>query len=312
MQRNSQNWHSASSSERELINEDQLHLADLLTKLYGMELERRDDGYWYVTGKATGGYKVGQKLYDSFTDPFGYGKFMYDTGGSSSYGSGSGSFKPAGTTSSSSSTSNNNASRDRAVKDIVNQMRGVSAEWRANMSASEYANLDKKQFDLVSKLNAYGVYAERHDDGKWYITGDSVHGKDGYIGRELYQMYKYHVGGIVGSAPGLEKDEVLATLQKGEVVIANKDKQKLFDIIKMTSELSGNISNNFAGSADQMFEKILSLTTGNIPENASGLSNSINFGDVYIYGANEDTVQKHKDINRKFVNEVVGYLNLKK
>ena len=43
----------------------------------------------------------------------------------------------------------------------------------------------------------------------------------------------------------------------------------------------------------------------------SNSSNSVQFGDVYIYGANDETVKKHQEINRKFTNEVLKNLNIK-
>ena len=41
-------------------------------------------------------------------------------------------------------------------------------------------------------------------------------------------------------------------------------------------------------------------------------SQSIQFGNVYIYGANDDTVAKHQEVNRQFTNEVLRYLNIKR
>ena len=39
---------------------------------------------------------------------------------------------------------------------------------------------------------------------------------------------------------------------------------------------------------------------------------TVEFGDVYIYGGNEDTVAKHREVNRQFVNDVLKQLNVKK
>ena len=47
----------------------------------------------------------------------------------------------------------------------------------------------------------------------------------------------------------------------------------------------------------------------------AGVTNNvgaIHFGDVYIYGSDGDAVQQHIDVNRRFVNEVLDRLNIRK
>ena len=39
---------------------------------------------------------------------------------------------------------------------------------------------------------------------------------------------------------------------------------------------------------------------------------NIEFGDVNIYGADDSTVAKHQEINRKFTNQVLRYVNIRK
>ena len=39
---------------------------------------------------------------------------------------------------------------------------------------------------------------------------------------------------------------------------------------------------------------------------------SVSFGDVIIYGANEETVEKHREINRQFTKDVIKQLNIKR
>ena len=43
-----------------------------------------------------------------------------------------------------------------------------------------------------------------------------------------------------------------------------------------------------------------------------GKQTSVTFGDVYIYGTNDETVEKHREVNRQFVNDVLKQLNIKK
>lgn len=44
----------------------------------------------------------------------------------------------------------------------------------------------------------------------------------------------------------------------------------------------------------------------------SGGRVNIHFGDVTIYGGNDETVRKHQEISRQQANEVLKYLNVKK
>lgn len=46
--------------------------------------------------------------------------------------------------------------------------------------------------------------------------------------------------------------------------------------------------------------------------NDSTQAPSVSFGDVIIYGANEETVEKHREINRQFTNDVIKQLNIKR
>lgn len=39
---------------------------------------------------------------------------------------------------------------------------------------------------------------------------------------------------------------------------------------------------------------------------------SIQFGDTYIYGANEDTVEKHKEVTRQFANDLLEHLRFRR
>ena len=55
---------------------------------------------------------------------------------------------------------------------------------------------------------------------------------------------------------------------------------------------------------------ILPSTSDIAPINES-TNNSVQFGNVYIYGANEETVAKHQEINRQFTNDVLKQLNIR-
>lgn len=134
--------------------------------------------------------------------------------------------------------------------------------------------------------------------GTWYL-GD---------GRKLFEVY--HTGGIVGGGM-LRENEQMAIVQKGEPIISNAHKRELFDLVDFASVLSNRL-----GDIDPVGFDIVSSTRNErlverLMEAGAGSAPSIQFGNVYIYGANDETVRKHEEVNRKFANEVLKYLNVK-
>ena len=192
-------------------------------------------------------------------------------------------------------------------------MRTRSAQWLETGSSEARAKLEAEQDEDVAKIQKeYGIYMHRNKEGYWIIDIDEKHPEN--VGEELYKAYQgkqlmvYHTGGIVGDDPGLKNDEIMAKLQKGEVVVSNKDKDALYDVIDFVSILSKKMYDTSTVQSNPFSNVTDNFSVPNVSK-----SNSIHFGDVYIYGnAGEDTVAKHKEINRKFANDVLSYIKLNK
>lgn len=195
------------------------------------------------------------------------------------------------------------SSKEESIEAIINEMWRNS---RAHHSASteQKAYLNKRNLTLGAMLAQYGITAIRGDDGVWYI--DRVGGQQLY---DKYKKYCYHQGGIVGDEGTLKENEVLAKLERGEVMISNRNKGTLFSLIEFVDMLSKKLDVASMGTMERPFIKDAKPDLSNITNNQS---ETIHFGDVYIYGADEKTVEKHREVTREFTNEVLKQLNIKR
>ena len=183
--------------------------------------------------------------------------------------------------------------------------------WDAEKNTPERNNqLHQQAVQLAARLDQYGVHAEYESPtGIWWVTKDELHPEN--VGKQLHSVY--HEGGIAGDNPTLKQNEVLAVLEKGEAVLDEQKEKGLFRLIDFATSLSDAFSalidstgyDRVFGGAQDSISEVGALAP------ISNSSNSVQFGDVYIYGANDETVKKHQEINRKFTNEVLKNLNIK-
>lgn len=197
-----------------------------------------------------------------------------------------------------------NSSIDDKVNAYVTRMKANSSAWH-NASAEKQSSLnaenEKYAQQIAALLGKSIVYNSQ--TGTWHIGSKT--------GPLLYNEYPgvYHTGGIVGEKESLKSNELIAKLEKGEVVVSKKNAEPLFKILSFMEDLHKTIdTSSVSGLALQHnADAIRSLTS--VTNNRAG---DIRFGDVYIYGAGADTVERHKEINREFANEVLKQLNIKR
>lgn len=130
----------------------------------------------------------------------------------------------------------NNGINEEGVKSIVAQMRSNMNAWHvayANGDKAEQKRLSDENLRLGSSLGQYGLKVVRDEPtGVWYI--------DHIGGTKLFDKYKYHTGGVVGNHPTNNDREVLALLEKGELVLDDKKKQSLFAMFDRLSAAASN------------------------------------------------------------------------
>ncbi len=181
-------------------------------------------------------------------------------------------------------------------------------------SKNEQDYLAVRNFQLGTvELKKYGVNAYRTDSGVWKIEGTD---------EKLFKKYanyirKYHTGGIVGDAPSLKQNEVLALLEKDEAVLNREKKDGLFRMIEFVTTLSEKFGKALQKTG---MSSLAPLSQNGLTEAASRLTSNISsshavniaFGPTYIYGANEETVAKHRAITRQQANEIFDTLNIRR
>ena len=204
-------------------------------------------------------------------------------------------------------TYDNSSSNEEMIHAIIKEMY-ANSQAHHTASKEEKARLDKRNLTLGAMLGQYGVNAYRQN-GTWYVDG-------GALLYEKYRKYIYHTGGIAGDQPTLKQNEILAVLEKGEAVLDAKKEAGLYRIIDFTTALSDKLSKlltltDMSRMFGQMQGDVTKAASAFAPINNTQIP-SVSFGDVIIYGANEETVEKHREINRQFTNDVIKQLNIKR
>lgn len=194
--------------------------------------------------------------------------------------------------------------KSEVVNEIVARMKQNGAAY-GNASTSKKKELSDENLILGSRLGSYlGKNVYRDSNGVWWIEG-----------RHLFDVY--HRGGIAGGNATLKQDEVMAILKKGEPVLDEKREQALYRIIDFTTALSERLgkaisSTPMAGSLVTAKSGLPDLHDAALESITNNQNETVHFGDVYIYGGNEETVERHREVNRQFTNEVLRQLNIKK
>lgn len=204
-------------------------------------------------------------------------------------------------------TYDNSSSNEEMIHAIIKEMY-ANSQAHHTASKEEKARLDKRNLTLGAMLGQYDVNAYRQN-GTWYVDG-------GALLYEKYRKYIYHTGGIAGDQPTLKQNEILAVLEKGEAVLDAKKEAGLYRIIDFTTALSDKLSKlltltDMSRMFGQMQGDVTKAASAFAPINNTQAP-SVSFGDVIIYGANEETVEKHREINRQFTNDVIKQLNIKR
>ena len=131
----------------------------------------------------------------------------------------------------------------------------------------------------------------------------------------LNGKYVFHQGGVVGggNAGTLKQDEVFARLQKGELVLT----QEMVEGLGRQMDQIQAIQKAFAGIPDYMgmlsrMDILKPVSSGTISNVTNNSRPSIRIGDTNIYGANQETVKKHREIADGLAEEIFGALNIRR
>lgn len=199
------------------------------------------------------------------------------------------------------------SSSEDSIHAIIKEMYANSQEHHtATQERKKW--LDNRNLQLGTMLSQYGVKTHR-DNGTWYMDGSSQ------LLYDKYRKYIYHKGGIAGDNPTLKQNEIMAVLEKGEAVLDDKKQQELHRLIQFTTKLSdefGELMKSTAMPRVSAGGDAIADAKSDVLPNISNNEVNIEIGPTYIYGTNEDTVEQHREVTRKFTNEILSKLNIKR
>lgn len=176
---------------------------------------------------------------------------------------------------------------EEAIHSIIKEMYANS---QAHHSADTEgkARLNKRNLELGAQLAQYGITAIRGEDGVWYV--DRIGGTKLY---DKYKEYTYHTGGIVGE-DALKSNEVLAKLEKGEVVMTENQFSGLFGRIKeCVSGIVDGIVQGLTSSEPAVSEVVRSITNNDMDTDNSVTENGIVIQNEFnVQGMDEENMKQ--------------------
>ena len=207
------------------------------------------------------------------------------------------------------SDNNTKNTKEDSVHAIIKEMYSNSQEHHT-ASKERKQWLSNRNLQLGAMLAQYGVHTHREADGVWYMDGSKEYLYD------KYKKYIYHKGGIAGDNPTLKQNEIMAVLEKGEAVLDEQKEKGLYRLVEFATALSDKFT-ELMKSTDvcRTLTGLGSLTEAkaDVPTNISNNHEvRIEFGDTYITGTNEETVEKHRAITRQQANELLDQLKIKR
>ena len=192
------------------------------------------------------------------------------------------------------------------ISSIVERMKARSDSWSPNMTKTERDALNKANNDDAQTINTkykLGFYYNGHT-GVW-------RDKDG---NNIYDKWLkvYHTGGVVGDASTLRQDEMVAILQKGEIVLDKPKQQSLDSILKVMSAITSGLSASALPDLSKTAQMPVSGVNREVITIPRENVTNVTFGDTIIKGADGDTVKQHEAVSRRMVNDIIEVLKIKK
>lgn len=197
-------------------------------------------------------------------------------------------------------------SDDDAIRAIVNQMKSNNAAWHGqSKSVQEY--LAGENDRLAAQLSQYGIDVRRERDGVWYLDD----------GRKLFEVYKYHSGGIVGGGSAKENEQ-FAILKKKEWVLTDamagnlmKNMTILGKIGQVASKLGDIVSSMYRPGLGELARPDNGALSNIFTDNRDARSIQVTIGDTIIQGADSSSVRKHEQITKQFMNDLATQLGVR-
>lgn len=182
-------------------------------------------------------------------------------------------------------------SRDEVGNAVVAAMKANSAAWN-NSDYNTQMQLAKTNEDLAKRLSSFlGVQITKTPGGVWMLGSTP-----------LYDVRKFHSGGIAGGKGTIKQNEIMAILKKGESVLDSKREEALYktiDFVQILSDKIGRVIDK-GGISSLLTGNALSLTapTGRAIAGGIGTMNFAPTVNVMISGGNmnDESARKYGNI----------------
>lgn len=151
-----------------------------------------------------------------------------------------------------------------AVDYITQAMYRNSQAW-SGASEADRAKLEAANVKMAGYIEDLTGQTVQIKNGVWYIGDDELYKSYGFI---------YHNGGVVGGTGGVKDNEVLALLEKGELVLDQQKKDSLYkymDISTYMMEKFGAAINNLS-AVSSINPQLLANGLGNLEDKTGTLS----------------------------------------
>lgn len=193
--------------------------------------------------------------------------------------------------------------KQKAVSDVVSQMRALSAQWHTADKATQ-KRLEDQALQLGATLASYGVVAHRDDpSGAWYIDNDLLNPSN--AGKLLYSCY--HTGGFVGEEP-LKPNERYVKAENGELILTS-DQQDSFaaqvDSFKATADALSDAVADIPVTPQSLWTNGMAGSDVGAVHNVTTNNNQPVFHVVEtITCVPEKSVEAHQKLSRDTLNEI--------
>ena len=288
------------SSEEKLYQMARKRIQDGWATLYDDLIEYNTRAGSDISAKVTQAWQDAQKAMEKYNATY---LEVYDRLGENGSNSSSGG---SNSTTLGDSNKYGAGSQTEAITGIVQQMYDNSQAWH-KASPDEKNNLKRANSKLADKLNKKPYNLDISYDphtGVWSLPD----------GTNLYKKYlgKLHTGGVVGDFSTLRQDEMIATLQKGEIVLDKPKQQSLDSILKVMSAITSGLSASALPDLSKTAQMPVSGVNREVVTIPRENVTNVTFGDTIIKGADGDTIKQHEAVSRRMVNDIIEVLKIKK
>lgn len=196
---------------------------------------------------------------------------------------------------------------DNIVRTKVSQMQQNSTEWHTNVNAR--SSLERKNETLADEIEDLIGRKVVKENGVWYL--------DRVGGTKLYDAYStYHSGtSSVGGGGSLKQDETFAKLQKGEMVLPEKEQNAVYRLLEFGETMIAKYGELFGMAADsdlsaERMQEQIKTDVQSVQNNVDNYQNSMSITvPVQIHTVQKLDEAEIKQLSRRIGKDTISTIN---